>query len=150
MTVVNDGRGARLESSQILAQVSDALVGPLSVPNCLCRVNPIFILPRIKTALETKRFDELVKVTDDDVIKRFGNTMDCDCRPVSPGDLVRLMLVVHETSQSFSLITRPDANETLKMVIRGYEMTASSQERLRDIVVFDLIKRADALLQALS
>ncbi|GAW14699.1 hypothetical protein ANO14919_041020 [Xylariales sp. No.14919] len=149
MGVVDDGSGARSGSSQVPARVPDGLAGPLPVPSCLCRLDPIFILPRIKSALETKRFDELVKVTDD-AIKTFESTIDCDRCPVSPGDLVRLMSVVHETSRCFSLITKPDDSEVLKVVIGGHEMAVSSQEKLRDMVVFDLVKRADALLQSLS
>ncbi|KAK7914019.1 hypothetical protein PG985_011722 [Apiospora marii] len=127
------------------------------------RANLMLCVPRITSALEEKRLDEILKVTGE-VTKHCQDIVDCSTYQVRCSDLLLIMSVLQETRPCFDHIAKsdlsagPDGNESsspspspsvVKLSFGGYEV-ASSSASFRALLVMDLVRRAGALASAVS
>ncbi|KAI1462851.1 hypothetical protein F4805DRAFT_472067 [Annulohypoxylon moriforme] len=120
-----------------------------STEPCLCRTGPVLIGPKIRRALQTKRFDELLKVTGD-AIKSCQTMIDCGHCQLSSPDLICAITIFQETSVCFKQITKPDSSSVVKLIVGGYEVSVTDRDKLRSVLIMDLVKQANSLLDSMS
>ncbi|KAI2463312.1 hypothetical protein F4781DRAFT_126968 [Annulohypoxylon bovei var. microspora] len=125
------------------------MMGPFSAEPCFCRAGPVLLGPKIRRAMQSKRFDELLKVTGD-AIKSCQRMIDCGNCQLSSPDLICAITVFQETSACFKQITKPDSSSVVKLIVGGYEVAVTDRNKLRSVLVMDLVKQANCLLDSLS
>ncbi|KAI0881678.1 uncharacterized protein GGS22DRAFT_171588 [Annulohypoxylon maeteangense] len=125
------------------------IMNPYSSEQCLCRTGPVLIGPKIRRALQTKRFDELLKVTGD-AITSCQTMIDCRHCQLSSPDLICAITIFQETSVCFKQITKPDSSSVVKLIVGGYEISVTDRDKLRSVLVMDLVKQANSLLDSMS
>ncbi|KAI1441716.1 hypothetical protein F5Y02DRAFT_289927 [Annulohypoxylon stygium] len=125
------------------------MMNSFSTEPCQCRTGPVLIVPKIKRALQTKRFDELLKVTGD-AIKSCQTMIDCTHYPLSSPDVICAITIFQETSVCFKQITKPDSSSVVKLIVGGYEVSITDRDKLRSVLIMDLVKQANCLLDSLS
>ncbi|KAK8072898.1 hypothetical protein PG996_006246, partial [Apiospora saccharicola] len=121
------------------------------------RANLMLCVPKITSALQEKRLDEIFKVTGE-VTKHCQDIVDCSTYEVRCSDLLLIMSVLQETRPCFDRIAKSNLStngspspspSVVKLSFGGYEV-ASSSASFRALLVMDLVRRAGALVTAIS
>ncbi|KAK7987154.1 hypothetical protein PG988_002142 [Apiospora saccharicola] len=121
------------------------------------RANLMLCVPKITSALQEKRLDEIFKVTGE-VTKHCQDIVDCSTYEVRCSDLLLIMSVLQETRPCFDRIAKSDLStdgspspspSVVKLSFGGYEV-ASSSTSFRALLVMDLVRRAGALVTAVG
>ncbi|KAK8121885.1 hypothetical protein PG984_010555 [Apiospora sp. TS-2023a] len=120
------------------------------------RASLLLCVPKITSALQEKRLDEIFKVTGE-VTKHCQDIVDCSMYEVRCSDLLLIMSVLQETRPCFDRIAKSNLStdgsspspSVVKLSFGGYEV-ASSSASFRALLVMDLVRRAGALVTAVS
>ncbi|KAB8212596.1 hypothetical protein BDV34DRAFT_184256 [Aspergillus parasiticus] len=138
--------------SRASAPLSDpTVISPRPSRNCQCRVNMMHHVPKIECAIQEKprpQLDKMFKVTGD-VIRSCQESTRCGCY-VGPVDLVCIMSVFEQTAVCFDYIAKSGFDGTVKVGIGNYCVSLNDDASLKRMLVLDLVRQADALLDSVS
>ncbi|KAJ1707303.1 hypothetical protein NYO67_10559 [Aspergillus flavus] len=119
--------------------------------NCQCRANMMHHVPKIECAIQEKpkpQLDKMFKVTGD-VIRSCQESTRCGCY-VGPVDLVCIMSVFEQTAVCFDYIAKSGFDGTVKVGIGNYCVSLNDDASLKRMLVLDLVRQADTLLDSVS
>ncbi|KAE8367278.1 hypothetical protein BDV27DRAFT_76110 [Aspergillus caelatus] len=119
--------------------------------NCHCRANMMHHIPKIECAIQEKpkpQLDKMFKVAGD-VIRSCQESTRCGCY-VGPVDLVCIMSVFEQTAVCFDYIAKSGSDGTVKVGIGNYCVSLTDDASLKRMLVLDLVRQADALLDSVS
>ncbi|KAB8224868.1 hypothetical protein BDV33DRAFT_187854 [Aspergillus novoparasiticus] len=138
--------------SRVSAPLSDpTVISPRPSRNCQCRANLMHHVPKIECAIQEKpkpQLDKMFKVTGD-VIRSCQESTRCGCY-VGPVDLVCIMSVFEQTAVCFDYIAKSGFDGTVKVGIGNYCVSLNDDASLKRMLVLDLVRQADALLDSVS
>ncbi|QKX64433.1 uncharacterized protein TRUGW13939_11607 [Talaromyces rugulosus] len=118
----------------------------LTLHNCQCRTNMMLQVPKLEIAIQEKQLDTMFKVTGD-VIRSCQESTNCGCH-VNPVDLVCIMAVFEQTAACFDYIAKSGFGGTVKVGIGAYCISLTDDASLKRMLVLDLIKQANVLLDS--
>ncbi|KAJ5726116.1 uncharacterized protein N7483_007473 [Penicillium malachiteum] len=141
------------------SSTSDPLSDPIAlsrqVPptpkNCQCRLNMMMNIPKLDCAIQEipkPQLDKMFKVTGD-VIRSCQESTRCGCY-VGPVDLVCIMTVFEQTAACFDYIAKSGFDGTVKVGIGNYCVSMIDDASLKRMLVLDLVKQANELLDSVS
>ncbi|THC91342.1 hypothetical protein EYZ11_009207 [Aspergillus tanneri] len=122
-----------------------------SPQNCQCRANMMLHVPKLECAIQEKpkpQLDKMFKVTGD-VIRSCQESTRCGCY-VGPVDLVCIMTVFEQTAACFDYIAKSGFDGTVKVGIGNYCVSLTDDASLKRMLVLDLVKQANELLDSIS
>jgi hypothetical protein len=103
--------------------------------------------PKLESAIQEKQLDTMFKVTGD-VIRSCQESTNCGCH-VNPVDIVCIMTVFEQTAACFDYIAKSGFDGTVKVGIGAYCISLTDDASLKRMLVLDLIKQANMLLDSL-
>ncbi|KAJ5709758.1 hypothetical protein N7493_010049 [Penicillium malachiteum] len=141
------------------SSTSDPLADPIALPrqvpptpkNCQCKVNMMMNIPKLDCAIQETpkpQLDKMFKVTGD-VIHSCQDSTRCGCY-LGPVDLVCIMTVFEQTAACFDYIAKSSFDGTIKVGIGNYCVSKIDDASLKRMLVLDLVKQADELLDSVS
>lgn len=98
--------------------------------------------------LPRPQLDKMFKVTGD-VIQSCQESTRCGCY-VGPVDLVCIMTVFEQTAACFDYIAKSGFDGTVKVGIGSYCVSLADDASLKRMLVLDLVKQANELLDSLG
>ena len=121
--------------------------------NCQCRASLMLPVPKVKSAMQERpkpRLDRVFQVTGE-VIRICQDMIDCASCQVSCTDLVCILAVFQQTNTCFEYIAQADpAAGAIKVSVGEYKVSMVNDVKLRRMLVMDLIKQANTVLDSLS
>jgi hypothetical protein len=103
-------------------------------------------VPKLESAIQERQLDTMFKVTED-VIRSCQESTNCGCH-VNPVDLVCIMAVFEQTAACFDYIAKSGFGGTVKVGIGAYCISLTDDASLKRMLVLDLIKQANVLLDS--
>ncbi|KAJ5570044.1 uncharacterized protein N7459_009474 [Penicillium hispanicum] len=108
-------------------------------------------VPKIECAIQEKpkpQLDRMFKVTGD-VVRSCLESTRCGCY-TGPVDLVCIMTVFEQTAVCFDFIAKSGFDGTVKVGIGDYCVSLTDDVSLKCMLVSDLVKQANELLDSLN
>ncbi|KUI58623.1 hypothetical protein VP1G_05884 [Cytospora mali] len=122
---------------------------PLSPNRCTCRADLMPLIPRISTAMQSKRPDEVFKVTGD-IIRSCQNVVDCTSCEANCTDLICIVAILQQTEDCFAYLAEADLSSSIKVCVGTYQVSGVDDSRLRNVLVMDLVNQAGALIDCVN
>lgn len=105
-------------------------------------------LPKITSAMQHQRLDEVFKVTGE-VFKCCQDIVDCKTDAARCTDLLMIMAVLQETHPCLDYIAKSGLEDAVKVSFGAYEVS-SNDANLRAMLVMDLVQRPSTVLTSIS
>ncbi|TGO66321.1 hypothetical protein BOTNAR_0063g00020 [Botryotinia narcissicola] len=119
---------------------------------CQCRSRLTLFIPKITSVMEespTPRLDNVFKATRE-VIQSCQDMIDCTSCQLSCSDLMCLLVVFQHTDACFTHISKVDLTHATTVSIGGYEVSITNDIRPRQMLVMDLGRQANTLLDSIT
>ncbi|KAM0148229.1 hypothetical protein ACHAQE_009925 [Botrytis cinerea] len=119
---------------------------------CQRRSRLTLFIPKITSVMEespTPKLDNVFKATRE-VIQSCQDMIDCTSCQLSCSDLMCLLLVFQHTDACFTHISKVDLAHATTVSIGGYEFSITNDIRPRQMLVMDLGRQANTLLDSIT
>ncbi|TEY29567.1 hypothetical protein BOTCAL_0941g00010 [Botryotinia calthae] len=119
---------------------------------CQCRSQLTLFIPKITSVMEespTPKLDSVFKATRE-VIQSCQDMIDCTSCQLSCSDLMCLLVVFQHTDACFTHISKVDLTHATTVSIGGYEVSITDDIRPRQMLVMDLGRQANTLLDSIT
>ncbi|PQE17101.1 hypothetical protein CJF30_00003814 [Rutstroemia sp. NJR-2017a BBW] len=124
----------------------------LTFDNCQCRSRLSLYIPKITFIMEEKpapKLDEVFKVTRA-VIQSCQDMIDCTRCQITCSDLLCILVVFQHTDACFGHIAKADLSHPVTISIGQYKVTVTNDTTPRQMLVMDLGRQANTLLDSIA
>jgi hypothetical protein len=116
--------------------------------NCRCQEKLAVLTPQVKSAMQERQLDQVVKVTQK-VVDRCQDIVNCtDCQ-ISCTDLICIMAVLQQTDTCFEYIATADLDSIITVNFGGHDIPINNP-KLRAMLVTNIIQQTTVVLDAIS